>query len=132
MQFGSVCQRLTVRCTVSLFKRDFKKAYNVVKYLQSPQCKRGFCEFREENATSSFPVLHRPSLFNTTAGVSQTYMSKFKLWTADLEDAACQKAILTQEQVILGVLGVARRRSSWAPPAGGRPGRGPPGDVVCF
>lgn len=78
------------KCNLAVLARDlqsltvtdlhFKKTYNVIKYLQSPQCKRGFCEFREENATSSFPVLHHPSLFNTTAGVSQTYMSKF--WTS--------------------------------------------------
>lgn len=97
------------KCNLAVLARDlqsltvtdlhFKKTYNVIKYLQSPQCKLGFCEFREENATSSFPVLHHPSLFNTTAGVSQTYMSKF--WTSWAQPAGGRD-----------VLGAARRGTS--------------------
>ncbi|XP_059838446.1 general transcription factor II-I repeat domain-containing protein 2A-like isoform X1 [Hypanus sabinus] len=103
--------------------REFKQAHDMInsEYLHSAiiakQTSFGkrFCEFREEKNTLSFPVTPLsidPSLLNTTAlaGVSQpdlemelaniadkdTWVSKFRRLTADLEDVARQKAVLAQ------------------------------------
>ena len=120
----SVLARDLQRGTLSHFssEREVKEAHNTIN--QSKQSaittlptsfSIRFCQFREENNTSSFPVTPLatdPSLWNMTpfAAVSQPdlemelvdiadkdiWVSEFKCLTADLEDVSHQKAILTQ------------------------------------